>query len=342
MALRWGCCPPRETGPGTAAGRATPPGGRRLAASLARAGDGFPSFLPKEVERIKDPFARQLAQRIERVPVPVQIESGDDWVMSSCVKPSIRSKNNPVVLLHCFDSSCLEWRHAYPLLEEAGLEVWAVDVLGWGFSDLEKRPPCGVSSKRHHLYQLWKYHIRKPMVLVGPSLGAAAAIDFAVNHSEAVEKLVLINGCVYKKGTGHLANLPKLIAYAGVSLLKSIPLRLYANMLSFNGISLATCCDWTNVGRLHCLLPWWKDASVSFMRSGGYNVVDQIKEVKQKVLIVYGEHDRIVTKQLQVRLHCELPSAIIRQVPDCGHLLHVEKPNAIANLIADFVRGVNC
>ncbi|XP_048128381.1 uncharacterized hydrolase YugF-like isoform X2 [Rhodamnia argentea] len=307
MALRWGC--PQAEGRGTAAKCGRP---SRFGASLARAGGGFPSFLPKEVEKIKDPFARRLARRIERVPVPVQIELTDGWVMSSCVKPSIRSKNNPVVLLHCFDSSCLEWRCAYPLLEEAGLEVWAVDVLGWGFSDLEKRPPCGVSSKRHHLYQLWKSHIRKPMVLVGPSLGAAAAIDFAVNHSEAV------------------------------SLLKSTPLRLCANMLAFYGISLATCCDWTNVGRLHCLLPWWKDASVSFMRSGGYNVLDQIKEVKQKVLIVYGEHDRIVTKKLQVRLHCELPSAIIRQVPECGHLLHVEKPNAIANLIVDFVLGGNC
>lgn len=38
--------------------------------------------------------------------------------------------------MFCDLSSCLEWRHAYPLLEEAGLEVWAVDVLGWGFSDL--------------------------------------------------------------------------------------------------------------------------------------------------------------------------------------------------------------
>lgn len=35
-----------------------------------------------------------------------------------------------------FFSSCLEWRSAYPLLEDAGLEAWAVDILGWGFSDL--------------------------------------------------------------------------------------------------------------------------------------------------------------------------------------------------------------
>ncbi|KAM1296846.1 hypothetical protein ACFX2I_023644 [Malus domestica] len=96
--------------------------------------NGFPSFLPKEVEKIKDPYARTLAQRMERLPVP--IASSESCIMSSCVRPRKQSEINPVVLLHCFDSSCLEWRCAYPLLEEAGLEAWVVDVLGWGFSDL--------------------------------------------------------------------------------------------------------------------------------------------------------------------------------------------------------------
>ena len=41
---------------------------RRLRASA----DAFPSFIPKEVERIKDPFARKLATRIERLPVQVK------------------------------------------------------------------------------------------------------------------------------------------------------------------------------------------------------------------------------------------------------------------------------
>uniref|UniRef100_A0A2P2IJT6 AB hydrolase-1 domain-containing protein n=1 Tax=Rhizophora mucronata TaxID=61149 RepID=A0A2P2IJT6_RHIMU len=111
--------------------------------------------------------------------------------MSSVVGPSIESRTSPVVLLHCFDSSCLEWRCAYPLLEEAGLETWAVDILGWGFSDLEHRPSCDVESKRHHLYQLWSSYIRRPMVLVGPSLGASVAIDFVVNYPEAVSCLTL-------------------------------------------------------------------------------------------------------------------------------------------------------
>lgn len=40
-------------------------------------------------------------------------------------------------------------------------------------------------------------------------------------HSSSfqVEKLVLIDASVYTEGTGNLANLPRTIAYAGVSLL---------------------------------------------------------------------------------------------------------------------------
>ncbi|KAK3035936.1 hypothetical protein RJ639_031359 [Escallonia herrerae] len=298
--------------------------------------DGFPSFLPKQVEKIKDPFARKLATRIERVPVQI---SSDSCIMSSCVKPTTEEKTNPVVLLHGFDGSCLEWRYTLPLLEEVGLETWAVDILGWGFSNLERLPPCDVASKRDHLQQFWMSYIKRPMILVGPSLGAAVAIDFAVNYPEAVHKLILIDASVYAEGTGNLSKLPNSVAYAGVYLLKSTPLRFYATNLSFNGLPFSTCLDWTHVGRLHCALPWWEDTTVNFMKSGGYNVRSLIKQVKQKTLIIWGEDDQIIDNKLAVRLHCELPNAIIRQIPNCGHLPHVEKPNDVAKLISEFVQA---
>ncbi|KAH6761848.1 alpha/beta-Hydrolases superfamily protein [Perilla frutescens var. hirtella] len=303
-------------------------------------GGGFPSFLPEEVHKIRDPFARTLAQRIQRL--PVQVGFSESCIMSSCVMPRIRTDASPVVLLHCFDSSCLEWRSAYPLLEDAGLEVWAIDILGWGFSDLETRPPCNVASKRYHLYQLWKSHIKRPMILVGPSLGAAVAIDFAVNFPEAVKELILINANVYTNGTGVLRKLPKSAAYAMASLLKSTPIRWYAKILVFNGISLSSILDYTNVGRLHCLLPWWEDATVNFMLSGGYNVTGQIKRVKQKALLICSECDNIVDQKFAEKLRNELPNATIRQVPGCGHMPHIEKPYAIAKLIADFAQAASC
>ncbi|XP_057482106.1 alpha/beta hydrolase domain-containing protein VTE7 isoform X5 [Actinidia eriantha] len=236
--------------------------------------EAFPSFIPREVEQIKDPFARNLASRIERLPVQVSFLEGS--IMSSCVKPMLQTNTSPVILLHGFDSSCLEWRYALPLLEEAGLETWAMDILGWGFSDLERLPSCDVASKRDHLYQVY--------------------------------------------------------------LLKSIPLRLYATFLAFNGLPLDTCLDWTNVGRLHCLLPWWEDATVAFMDTGGYNVSSVVEQVKQKTLIIWGEEDQIISNKLGVKLHCELPNSIIRQVPDCGHIPHVENPSFVAKLIMEFSR----
>ncbi|KAK6928101.1 Serine aminopeptidase, S33 [Dillenia turbinata] len=299
-----------------------------------RIGNGFPSFLPKEIENVKDPFARSFALRIQRLPVQMGVQKY--CIMSSCVKAHARRETSPVVLLHSFDSSCLEWRFAYPLLEEAGLEAWAIDVLGWGFSDLGRLPPCNAPSKRYHLYQFWKSHVKRPMVLVGPSLGAAVAIDFAVNFPEAVEKLILISPSVYAEGIGNLSRLPKIVAYAGVSLLKSIPLRLYANLMTFNNISFSTHLDWTNVGRLHCLLPWWEDATVDFIMSGGYNVVSQIRQVKHRALVVLGDDDQIISNKISSRLQSDLQNATLRWIPEGGHLPHIEKFDFVAKLIADY------
>ncbi|KAK7317937.1 hypothetical protein RJT34_02579 [Clitoria ternatea] len=279
--------------------------------------DTFPLFLPKQVHGIKDHFARSLAMRIQRLSVPVTFS--ENPIMSSCVKPLMQKTANPIVLLHGFDSSCLEWRY--------------------GFSDLEKLPSCDVVSKRGHFYQFWKSYIKRPMILVGPSLGSAVAIDFTVNYPEAVEKLVLIDASVYAEGTGNLATLPKVVAYAGVYFLKSIPLRLYANYLTFTNISFSTSLDWTNIGRLHCLLPWWEDATVDFMNSGGYNVASQIEKVEQKTPIIWGENDRVISNKLAVRLHCELPNAIVRQIPNCGHLPHVERPDSVVKFIVEFVQS---
>ncbi|KAJ4762922.1 alpha/beta-Hydrolases superfamily protein [Rhynchospora pubera] len=300
---------------------------------------GFPPFVPKEVERIKDTHAIALAKRIERVPVMIDSEKGA--IMSSCVRPLHQNSNEPVVLLHGFDSSCLEWRYVYPLLEDAGVEAWAIDILGWGFSDLETLPPCDVATKRKHLYQLWKSYIKKPMVLVGPSLGAAVAIDFVANYPDAVSKLVFLDASVYAEGAGDMAKLPRFFAYAGVFVLKSLPLRLYATNLAFDKVPKGSLLDWTNVGRLHCRLPWWEDATVDFMIDGGYNVVNLIKQVKQKTLVIWGEGDRIIDKQLAIKLCNDLQDSVLHMIPECGHIPHVEKPEKVTELILSFLAREN-
>lgn len=43
-------------------------------------------------------------------------------------------------------------------------------------------------------FQLWSTYIKRPMVLVGPSLGSAVAIDFSVHYPEAVS---MFNDCEF-------------------------------------------------------------------------------------------------------------------------------------------------
>ena len=69
----------------------------------------------------------------------------------------------PVLLLHGFDSSSLEFRRLWPVLEEAA-ETWAVDLVGWGFSDSgaarhQKEMKLGPKQKRDHLYSFWQQKV---------------------------------------------------------------------------------------------------------------------------------------------------------------------------------------
>ena len=65
----------------------------------------------------------------------------------------------PVVLVPSFDSSVLEFRRLMPLLE-ARRRTWAIDLVGWGFTDVSfvanSEAALGPQQKREHLYAFWK------------------------------------------------------------------------------------------------------------------------------------------------------------------------------------------
>ena len=75
----------------------------------------------------------------------------------------------PVLLLHGFDSSSLEFRRLLPLLEQK-LETWAVDLVGWGFSDsgaaTHSDMKLGPKQKRDHMYAFWKEKVNYSHSLV--------------------------------------------------------------------------------------------------------------------------------------------------------------------------------
>lgn len=51
---------------------------------------------------------------------------------------------------------------------------------------------------------------------MGASLGGTIAIDFALAHPEAVEKLVLLDAQGFVDGIGPLSTMPRIVSWLGV------------------------------------------------------------------------------------------------------------------------------
>jgi pimeloyl-ACP methyl ester carboxylesterase len=180
------------------------------------------SAVPPGVSELVEPAAIAAANAVEwtTLDLPSAIASGP--VAASFVRTT-HTEETPIVLLHSFDSSCLEWRRVLPLLEEAGLEAYALDSLGWGFADTRNVRRISVESKREHLRAFCAQQLggRRAM-LVGSSLGAATIIDFVHAYPEAASAVALVDPQGFIDGTPPV---PDALARPGIQLLGSWPLR---------------------------------------------------------------------------------------------------------------------
>ncbi len=242
----------------------------------------------------------------------------------------------PIVCLHGFDSSCLEFRRMAPLLAEKGFSVLVPDILGWGFNppsqDITAYDPA---AKIEHLVNFVKQaNGGEPVVVAGASLGGALACILAAKHPELVSKVVLIDAQGFIDGEGP-SSLPVPLARVGVNVLKSQPLRMFANYIAYADKTFATV-DAMRIGRLHCYMPTWEDASVSFLLSGGFSPSETVKDVMQDTLVLWGESDEILEPSTAAKFEETLPSSTIQWCKS-GHVPHLEQPQQVADAIAQFL-----
>ena len=261
----------------------------------------------------------------------------------------------PLVALHGFDSSLLEFRRFLPCLAAVGVAGHAVDLVGWGLSSYaafdapaEARPPLGPEQKRAHLYAFWKTVLKeKPMLLLGTSLGGAVALDFASAHPSAVAGLALVAPQAYTDGIGPLATVARAAPWAaawGVRLLRTEALRGAANKMAYADVDTYATEDAMRIGRLHTHAAGWEGANVSFMASGGYSVSSlmpalETREPKLPTLIVWGRQDEILPPgDTAPRARSDAPSASFEWVDACGHCPHLEQPAVLADAVAAWAR----
>jgi pimeloyl-ACP methyl ester carboxylesterase len=244
------------------------------------------------------------------------------------------SGGTPILLLHGFDSSIMEWRRLQPLLAE-GREIWAVDLLGFGFTEragLNFSP----ASICEHLHSFWQTMIQRPMVIVGASMGGAAAIDFTLKYPEAVEKLVLIDSAGLQQ--------PPKIGKLMFPPLDRLATSFLGNPKIRQSVSKAAYFDavWASedarvCAALHLQCVGWREALIGFTKSGGYgNFGDFLGQISQPALTLWGRQDQILGVKDADRFQQLLPQCKLVWIENCGHVPHLERPQ----VTADLIRGV--
>jgi pimeloyl-ACP methyl ester carboxylesterase len=284
------------------------------------------------LEGLTESTSRNLAAAVQRV--SVETAFCKDAISTTFVQ---QGQGDPVLLLHGFDSSVLEFRRLLPLLA-ARQQAWAVDLLGFGFTERPDDLEITTNAVREHLYQFWQKTIQTPVVLVGASMGGAAAIDFTLAFPEAVDRLVLIDSAGYRSGPALGKLLIQPLGYwATERFLRRPSIRQKISEKAYFDPSFASS-DAQRCAALHLDSVNWSRALISFTRSGGYrSIKSRLAQIQVQTLILWGDSDQILGTKDAELLHRGIPQSQLIWVPECGHVPHLEKPEFTAEAILKFI-----
>jgi pimeloyl-ACP methyl ester carboxylesterase len=285
----------------------------------------FPSYIPSAASNLTEATSIALAAQIKQVAIPTPLTT--EAVATTYVSQG--SGGTPILLIHGFDSSLLEFRRLLPLLA-AQQSTYGVDLLGFGFTQRNLAIPQNPENIKTHLYHFCQTVIKQPVILVGASMGGAAAIDFALDYPELVKKLVLIDsaGLAKPPAIGKFMFSP--IDTFATEFLRNPKIRQSISRAAYFDKSYAST-DAQACATLHLHCQNWNKSLIAFTKSGGYGSLgNKIAAIHQPTLIIWGRQDKILGIKDAVKFEQGIADSRLVWIDNCGHVPHLEKPDATA------------
>jgi len=291
----------------------------------------FPSFLPPDVAQLTEDTSIALAQQIQQQAIFTPFLS--EPILTTYVQQG--EGDIPIMLLNGFDSSLLEFRRLIPKLAPH-TETWALDLLGFGFTERPKAVDFSPTAMKIHLHSFWQQMIQRPVILVGASMGGAAALDFALSYPDAVEKLVLVDSSGFAPSPVASKFISPPFDRWLTNFLRNPRVRRWVSVQAYYDRSFVTpdaeCC-----AALHLQDPNWHRALVGFTKSGGYNFLyNTIKDISQPTLILWGDADKIMDRKDATQFEKSIANSQLIWIPNCGHVPHLEQSQLTAQYILEF------
>ena len=267
-----------------------------------------------------DPQGRALAAQVQWWALP-ELGAEGPWPVA------VLGEGPPVLLLHGFDSSFLEFRRLAPLLA-SGVQLFIPDLYGFGFCPRPTGGDYSPSGVLRHLEVLAREIGSRnpaPLGLIGASMGGSVAVELARRLPEQVNRLLLLAPAGL---TGRPMPLPPLLDGLGVRFLALPGVRRGLCRTAFADPDAAVGAAELEIASLHLQSPGWADALRRFARSGGFAGAGAPLP-HQPITVLWGANDRIL-RAPQKRAALALLGERVRELDACGHLPHLDQTATVA------------
>ena len=244
----------------------------------------------------------------------------------------------PLLLLHGFDSSFLEFRRLAPLLATDHTLI-IPDLYGFGFTP---RPPNGsygpngVIAHLEALLAVLPDHLGLPAAangataslgVIAASMGGAVAMELARRRPERINRLLLLDPAGL---TGRPRPLPQALATLGVRFLSLPWVRRGLTRSAFADPVGSVGPAEYEIASLHLQAPGWAEALARFASSGGFAGCGDPLPC-QAIRVLWGEQDRVLGASERRAAEALFGDAIV-SVPRCGHLPHLDQPKLVRDI----------
>jgi pimeloyl-ACP methyl ester carboxylesterase len=279
-------------------------------------------LLTRAASTLLDPDGRALAAAVQWWDLP-PLEAGP-WPVA------VVGEGAPVLALHGFDSSHLEYRRLAPVLS-ARHQLFIPDLFGFGFGPRPLEARYGPEAVLEHLElvlaELQRRTGAQRVSLIGASMGGAVAVELARRCPELIDRLLLLAPAGL---TGRPMPVPALLDQLGARFLGLPAIRQGLCRSAFAQPDRDVGPAELEIASLHLACPNWAGALAAFARSGGFAGSGQPLP-EQPIQVIWGRNDRIL-RPPQKRAAQALLGERITELDDCGHLPHIDQPTTVARL----------
>lgn len=238
----------------------------------------------------------------------------------------------PMVILHGLFGNSDNWQtHAKKLSDY--YRIILVDQRNHGHSDWSDNFSYDLMAE--DLYELFEDLNLKKVILIGHSMGGKTAIRFAQNHSELLEKLIIVDIGV-KEYPMHHHEILKGLHAVDLNLIntRSEAEKILSNYIESNGVRqfLLKNIYWIEKGKLA-----WR-MNIPVLEREMTNILSKMPEdeITLPTLFIRGALSNYILDEDLEDLEEQFPDMTLTTIDNAGHWVHAEAPDEFIEQLLSF------